>query len=226
MAEQWFVIRGQKNLGPFTAAKLKELAAKGKLHQDDMVRQDSIRFASPAGEIDGLFQPQKPQQRTTAPSPIATTTDASNAPPPTGSNQATKLCPLCSEPIAMQAIKCKHCGSMLIPVPQQSGIASPAVPTGISTPVLVSAIGNVVLGLIWASTCFGVVLGVPMLIFSIFEFMLYSKMGRVSRSELAGSARTIGNCEIVFGLFNLVSLICGIVLLINVSKFEAQSGSP
>jgi hypothetical protein len=61
MAEQWFVIRGQKNLGPFTAAKLRELAAKGKLHQDDMVRRDDMRFASPAGEIDGIFPtPQVP----------------------------------------------------------------------------------------------------------------------------------------------------------------------
>ena len=63
MADKWFVIRGKRNLGPFTTAKLKELATKGKLHHDDLVRRDDMRFASPAGEIDGLFEPQRPQQR-------------------------------------------------------------------------------------------------------------------------------------------------------------------
>ena len=35
----------------------------------------------------------------------------------------TKRCPFCAESIAFQAIKCKHCGSMLVPVQSDSALA-------------------------------------------------------------------------------------------------------
>ncbi|MDZ4820083.1 MAG: hypothetical protein SGJ20_14040 [Planctomycetota bacterium] len=39
-------------------------------------------------------------------------------PPPTSqANTSRKRCPFCAEEIAAEAIKCRHCGSMLVPVP-------------------------------------------------------------------------------------------------------------
>lgn len=83
MTEQWFVIRGEKNLGPFTTAKLKELAAAGTLLSDDMVRRADLQFASPAHEIEGLFSAQA------VPLPPTIGKRQSDSGPPVGIFQST-----------------------------------------------------------------------------------------------------------------------------------------
>lgn len=40
----------------------------------------------------------------------------SDNPPPMNSSDS-RSCPFCAEPIRRQAIKCKHCGSEVVPVP-------------------------------------------------------------------------------------------------------------
>src|SRR5262249_33086014 len=52
--KQWFVIRGKYTLGPFSSAKLKELAKKGKAKPQDLVYRDD-RKPTPASELQGLF---------------------------------------------------------------------------------------------------------------------------------------------------------------------------
>ena len=56
MASTYFVRRGQKQFGPFGTAKLKQLAADGKVTRDDAVSTDKTKW-TPAGNVRGLFPP-------------------------------------------------------------------------------------------------------------------------------------------------------------------------
>lgn len=130
---------------------------------------------------------------------------------------------MCAEPIAAQAIKCKHCKSVLVPGLQETSATSQRVSiSGITTPVLISAICNIIVGLFWLSTCLGVVLAVPMFIMSLCEFIFYATADPDRPKEAASNATLIGWLEIIVGLFNLVSFICGIIVLINASKVKAK----
>jgi hypothetical protein len=95
--------------------------------------------------------------------------------------------------------------------------------SGITTPLLVSAIGNIVFGAIWATTCFGIILTVAMAILSIFELRLYAKADTLPPLMLAEKASSISQYQIFVGLFNLVSLVCGIVLSIHARKLRERS---
>lgn len=54
---RWYVIRGEKERGPFSAKQLKDMAAKGYIRPTDLVnvRPHSRRTARPASSIEGLF---------------------------------------------------------------------------------------------------------------------------------------------------------------------------
>jgi hypothetical protein len=77
---------------------------------------------------------------------------------------------------------------------------------------------NIVVGLIWAATCFGIVLTIPMVILCIFEFALWSQADSLSPRQVGGRAKTLGIFEIIVGLANTPTLICGIIVLINSGK--------
>ncbi len=51
----WFMVRDGKELGPFTAQQLKEMAASGKLRTDDLVRREDMKGPTKAGTVKGLF---------------------------------------------------------------------------------------------------------------------------------------------------------------------------
>ena len=125
--------------------------------------------------------------------------------------------------VAGEDIRCPSCGERTI-VPRPVARVT-RVPSGITVPLLVSAIGNICVGLLWLSTCFGVVLTVPMAILCIFEFMLYAKAQRLGAEELAAKATTIAIFEIILGLFNIVSLVCGIIVLVHVSQLREAASS-
>lgn len=108
------------------------------------------------------------------------------------------------------------------PTPPSSGGTGFQMP-GIATPLLVSAIGNIVVGLLWASTCFGIVFTIPMAVLCVMEFSLYAEVEKLPKSEVARRATGIAWFEIIVGLFNLVSLVCGIVLLVNISKLRSRT---
>jgi hypothetical protein len=136
-----------------------------------------------------------------------------------GRSANEKYCHECGAVIRAKAVICPKCG---VPQPTIETGASPSRPsrTGIKVPLLVSAIANIVVGLVWVSTCFGFVFTVPMTILCVFEFGLWAKADSLPVSDLAGRAKTIGIFEIIVGLANIVTLICGIILLINCSKVE------
>jgi GYF domain 2 len=52
---QWFMIRDGKELGPFTAQQLKDMATSGKLRTDDLVRREDMQRVTKAGTVKGLF---------------------------------------------------------------------------------------------------------------------------------------------------------------------------
>jgi hypothetical protein len=128
-----------------------------------------------------------------------------------------------------QQVACPSCaGQFRMPVaivptaqafaPSGTYAGHSSVPTGITVPLLISAISNIVVGLIWLSTCFGVVFAIPMALLCIFEFMLYSRIGREPVANIARSASTLAIFEIIVGLVNTPTLICGIILMINAGK--------
>lgn len=129
----------------------------------------------------------------------------------------TKYCHECGQRIRARAEICPKCG---VRQPDRADeLSRPSKSReGIKVPVLISAISNIVVGLIWAATCFGIVFTIPMVILWIFEFALWSQADSLSPRELGGRAKTLGIFEIIVGLVNTPTLICGIIVLINSGK--------
>ena len=152
------------------------------------------------------------------PIPPLTATAPRTLPPIKADVVLTKTCPYCADEVAAKAIKCKHCGSILTPGGNTTARRFHTPPTGIIAPVLVSAIGDIVVGLFWLFTCFGVVVAVPMFVLCIAEFKLYARAGRLRPAQIASQAITLGWFESVIEFFNVTSLICRIIVLINASN--------
>ncbi|HUY34347.1 MAG TPA: hypothetical protein VMV69_16495 [Pirellulales bacterium] len=138
---------------------------------------------------------------------------------PPGAQPTTKLCPFCAEQIAFNAIKCKHCGSAILGSNQPD-----QVPSVITAPLLISAISNIVVALLWINASFiwdqPLVLLIPvaMIVLCVFEFALYAKADTLKPADLAKQVNRITLFEVVVGLLNLVSFICGIVLSVNLRR--------
>lgn len=79
--------------------------------------------------------------------------------------------------------------------------------------VMASGIANIILGSLLTLTCYGSPIGLPMLILGIFELIHHSKRNALPPYYYASSSITLGIFEIVVGLFNVVSLIMGILVL-------------
>lgn len=81
MAQQtWFIVRGDKEEGPYTGTVLKDMATSGKLKPSDLIRRADVETARPASQIKGLFTggdaaealpPKPPADRGTAPAPAS-----------------------------------------------------------------------------------------------------------------------------------------------------------
>jgi WD40 repeat protein len=70
MADQWFIARNNKKHGPFTAAKLKELAAQKRLLPSDMLLKEGTQKWVAASSMKGLF-PVAPPRPAAAKPPVA-----------------------------------------------------------------------------------------------------------------------------------------------------------
>jgi len=99
------------------------------------------------------------------------------------------------------------------------GSDPPASFSGVTTPLLISAISNLVIGVVLL--CY--VVGIFFLTLCYFEFRLYAKSDGYRPHAFAGHARTIGVFEIVVGLFNWFAFVCGILVVINAGKIERRA---
>ena len=110
----------------------------------------------------------------------------------------------------------------------------PAGPSGltavdlrpITLPILISAIANLVGGYLWLilSSCFAVFLTAPMLVLCAFEFIFFARAPQMSARDLDRRATTLGVFEIILGIFNGVSFVCGILVLLHVMKLRGRVG--
>ena len=159
-------------------------------------------------------------------------------PPPylhaVGARPLTAFCPHCRaelqiEPrFAGQPVSCPSCGGRFqTPMPQadtsfsstHSGNRS-QLNSGIKICVLISGIGNILLGLFWISTLIGVVIGVPQIVLAVFEFIYFAQADKKPLDDALSQAKIIGILEIVSGLCNLISLVCGILVVVFASNHK------
>ncbi|GAB6165628.1 hypothetical protein JCM19992_16280 [Thermostilla marina] len=129
-----------------------------------------------------------------------------------------KFCPGCGGAVHPAAEICLRCGVRL-PALHGFGFGANVENRGwAKIPLLISAIANIVVGLIWLATCFGVVLTVPMVVLCIFEFKAWAEADDMPLDQLIDHAGNLAIAEIVVGLFNTATLVCGIILAIQSSK--------
>jgi len=95
---------------------------------------------------------------------------------------------------------------------------STAALNNVTVPILISGIVNVLAGLFYFATCYGIVLAIPMIVLCVFEFVFVSNAPRMHPREVASKAQTLAVFEIIVGLFNIASLVCGIIVLANASN--------
>lgn len=95
----------------------------------------------------------------------------------------------------------------------------PSDPSAVRAALLVSAIFNILTALGWAWTCVGIVLSVPLVILAIFEILHFSALGKPPYGPKRSRAQLLGILEICTILAgNLVSMICGIIVLAMLDK--------
>ena len=133
-----------------------------------------------------------------------------------------KYCFECGQRIRSRAEICPKCGvRQLEPddAPRRSGRSKDSF----KVPLLISAIANIVVGLLRLSTCFGIVFTIPMIVLCVIEFSLWSKADDLSQRQIRQQARTLAIFEVVVGLANTPTLICGIILLIKTGQARRRS---
>jgi len=105
--------------------------------------------------------------------------------------------------------------------PTQAG-PLPARPdyNSVRVPILVSAIFNILLALMWFGTCFLFFLGIPVLVLAVFEIIMFARLGDPAQAKgAAGRAKLFGILEICTILVgNVASLVCGIIVLVNAER--------
>jgi hypothetical protein len=106
------------------------------------------------------------------------------------------------------------------PAPFGTSYHEPTSLSAITTPLLISAIANAVAAMFWATTCYGFIIGVAMTTACIYQFRLYGEASRMPADVLIQKAKRMGICAIIVGLFNGVSLVCGILVVMNSAKLR------
>ena len=84
---------------------------------------------------------------------------------------------------------------------------------GVKISVLISGIFNLLAGMFWISTVCGAFIGIPQLVLAIFELVYIAQVDRMSLQDARSQAQLLAVFQIISGMFNLVSLVCGILIL-------------
>lgn len=95
---------------------------------------------------------------------------------------------------------------------------------GVRIPILISGIFNAMVAVIWALTCFGLILTVPLAILCTFELCYYSNSARMPPYQAIREGRTLAIYEIVVGVLslNMVVLACGILALVMANQAQER----
>jgi hypothetical protein len=109
--------------------------------------------------------------------------------------------------------------------PAKSSAAGSPSTIGVVVPMLVSAIANVVMRLVRIATVCGMPIGIGMIVLCVFEFLFYAHHEELPPANFLDRAKTLGILEIVAGVFNLVSLVCGILVLIHAGKLRRAAAA-
>lgn len=150
------------------------------------------------------------------------------------------LCPHCGasleapESLCGQDQKCPQCTQRtVVPIPMarltnkivSHPLANGPQPPGIiKVPLLISAICNCVAALFWLMTIFGIIFTIPLVILLIYEFKLYADLHDPKIVVPSSQVKTIAICEIVGGLVSLGAIICGIIILTNLTNADINKG--
>ncbi|HVS12667.1 MAG TPA: hypothetical protein VMV46_01990 [Thermoanaerobaculia bacterium] len=114
------------------------------------------------------------------------------------------------------------------PSPQApaANLLDPKAIRPITLPILISALANLLAGYLWFfASCFGIFLSAPMLVLAAFEIWTFVRAPQLQGEDLIRRATVLGLFELLVGVFNLVSLICGTVVLLGLGKVRARIGA-
>jgi DNA-directed RNA polymerase subunit RPC12/RpoP len=157
-----------------------------------------------------------------------------NPPVATPVTSVRYACPHCGTTLEVpgslvgQEAKCGSCRGRTIVPNIRPGTSQPVVvvsvqPPGrgnVTTPILISAIVDIIAGPLWCLTGCGIVIGIPMIVLAIFEFIFCSEADSLPARKFVSRADLFGVLEILIGLFNLASFVCGIVVLVGLGKHK------
>jgi len=157
---------------------------------------------------------------------------------PVGARPMHFSCPHCRIELQFQPqhagdiVTCPSCGGRFqTPMPQAYSPRSTAsyeryggretgLNQGIKICTLVSGVANILAGLVWISTLCGAPIGIGQIVLAIFEILYFAQADKKPLDQAINQAKLLAVFEIISGVFNIVSLPCGILVLVFANQHE------
>ncbi len=192
MSDWYYAINGEQ-FGPVSNQELHDLAGAGSIQPTDVVWKEGYADWEPADAVAGLF----PMGSATTVGPPQLPTDVEFE----------------GDPATAQTFV----GDSAAFTP-----GAEKTPDDLKIPLIVSGVFNAVVGIAWAFTCIGLVATIPMCILAYHEIQLFQKADKISLTEFAAETKALTIYQIVVGVFNTPTLICGIILMVQAGKYETS----